>query len=416
MDATSILFKLINDYLGPIMGAAGYHISHLGTIETNSGSKLMYQNPKYIPGTNDPQIPQVLIPIIPITDADYLNIKLTPDYDLFSPFTYFKHAAYILIKLKDVLIPYCISQERQDSCEDEESLSTLGDYLQVYNKTDDKGMYEVGIVNTEDPQNPKTCISYSSEELVKSVWGCCVLIYLNYCNSSKTIPTQFRNIDRSWKHIQKMMGEWDKARKGIVQINNLSKESDYSNPNDIDLSVAQHDNGLDAGDYVCRNYSNSGYYLETNDGEDINDTVLQNYMTSLFSPDSLEPYIEPEPEVIPTEERRVNPVVETVTVTSPIQEEVIRINDEQSSINMKEEMQKEAEIEEESHKSIFSVKQTTSPETNPNLGMQMNNFGFGMNPMMMGMNMGMGAIGNLPPQSMDDACLGTFIDPYSAYR
>jgi hypothetical protein len=83
---------------------------------------------------------------------------------------------------------------------------------------------------------------------------------------------------------------------------------------------------------------------------------------------------------------------------------------------MKEEMQKEAEIEEESHKSIFSVKQTTSPETNPNLGMQMNNFGFGMNPMMMGMNMGMGAIGNLPPQSMDDACLGTFIDPYSAYR
>ena len=100
MEASKIFFDMINEYAAPILEAAGYHFSPQGFIEDYDGNKLFYQNPKYVDGTNDPQNPPFVYPVIPIDERSYLNIKATPEYELFNPFQNFRHACIVLIKLK----------------------------------------------------------------------------------------------------------------------------------------------------------------------------------------------------------------------------------------------------------------------------------------------------------------------------
>ena len=56
----------------------------------------------------------------------------------------------ILVKLREPMIPYCVSEELQDKCVGEEDYNLLANYISVYNSTTPDETYIVGYTNTED--------------------------------------------------------------------------------------------------------------------------------------------------------------------------------------------------------------------------------------------------------------------------
>ncbi len=412
---TSILYNVINEYLGPILSQTGYKITAEGFIERPNKDlkegyeRIMYQNPKYVQGTVDPTIPPILIPKVPITDRDYLNIKLTPNYDLFSPFTYFKHMAIVLLKLKDALIPFFISS---DDCHCEEDYDQYKDLITIGDKINEKGLCQIDLVSYEDKDKPVVLASYASEDVIKSMFGLCVTLYLEYIIPGKPVPAKYKNIDRTWAHIKREMEKWDKARVAVSQLSKVESTQNFSSP-ETDLSLAVADSMTTAEDIAIANF-NQNYYIEPEDCEDPNDPNIKAYLLSLMYPDGNIPYIKPD------EDERINPVVEE-KVLSPMEDEVVKINDNVAKETMKISMDNSRKIEEQKHcGSVFSMKkkpvETSQPQMpimNP-FGMQMNPYGFGMmgggNPFI-GMNQP-----KLPPSDMNEICLCNVVDPYANYR
>lgn len=400
-NASSIFFNLIHDYASPLLEAAGYQISPLGFIEDFKGNKIFYQNQKYVEGSNDPQNPPFIYPMVPIDDKGYLNIKATPEYELFNPFQTFKHTCIILLKIKKLLIPFVISKAALAMTEEEDYDSKFDNCLQVYNKRDEHGDYEVGITNCEDPANPKEVMKYSSESVIKSVWGLCVEIYNNFYATKEL--KQFKNIDRSWNKTQKLCEEWDKARRGLV-LEVKNEQENISNPDMVDFSNDNEDENLAFFD----NYK----YVEMKDNEDVNDEGLQNYLTSMFPQEQLIPYEEP---VLDDEEKELS--VEEEDKNVPIQQQMIQDNIEKAELA--EKAKEEEQVEQSSHRSVFSMRQQPQQvQQQPNMfNPMMGGFGmggFGMNPMMGNMN----GFGQLPATNLDNMDLsnGNYVNPFAAYQ
>lgn len=414
----SILYKTIVEYLGPIIDQTGYKITTDGFLQKPNENlkegyeRIMYQNPKYVQGTMDPTIPPVLIPKIPITNRDYLNIKLTPNYDLFSPFTYFKHMAIIMLKFKDSLAPLLVNGT--DDCHCEEDFDKFKDCITIGDKINEKGLSQIDLVSYEDPNNPVIIASYSSDDVVKSMFGLMVTLYIDYIIPGKPVPTKYKNIDRTWAHIKREMAKWDKDRIAVSQLQKAENSMNYSSP-ETDLSLAIKDSETTAEDIAIANF-NQNYFVETDDCENPQDPKLQAYLLSLMYPEGI-PYVKPD------DEERINPVVEEAVLT-PIEDEVVKINDDVAKETMKISMENERKIEEEKHcGSVFSMKKKPVDTSQP---MQFNPYGFGggFNPMMqqqygMGMNQNP-FVGyrkpNLPPASASEACLCNTIDPFANYR
>ena len=237
MDASKVFFDMITEYAGPLLNAAGYHITSAGFLEDANGNKIFYQNPKYVDGTNDPQNPPFIFPVVPIDERSYLNIKATPEMELFNPFQNYKHACIVLVKLKKVLIPFYIDQSKLDETDEEDYDGKFDDCFQIYSRTDNAGLREIGIVDVQDPAHPKELMKYSSDELTKAVWGLTVMIYNEFC-ASKPLK-QFKNIDRGWNKTQKLCDEWNKARASLLQQVKIEQEN-VLNPDMVDYT-----NGMD---------------------------------------------------------------------------------------------------------------------------------------------------------------------------
>ena len=417
--ASEILFNLINEYAGPILEASGYRISPLGFIESFNGEKICYQNPKYVTGVNDPQNPPIIYPVVPIDDKSYLNIKATPEYELYNPFQTFKQMCILLIKLKKVLIPFFISDEKLDNT-DEDDYDKFDELFQMYNKRNETGEYEIGVVCLEDQQNPKEIMKFSSDSVIKSAWGLCVEIYNNFCNSTQL--KQYKNVDRSWSKIQKLCEEWDKARKMLM--NNVSVEhNNVANPENMNYSGEDDTESFDDTDFL------SGYrFVVPNDPMDKNDEVLQNYLTSMFPQEQLEPYVEPEPDddvELTTEDEIIIPNVSVSEETNDSeQKSLISMIEEKDKLEAKAEgailqakMDDDNNVQQEEKRGVFSCvdNRNNSQIQQPNV--------FGMNPMMGGfnpygimnpMNMGMN---NMPNANINDMNLDrNFVDPFAMYR
>lgn len=413
----SILYKTIVEYLGPILDQTGYQITTDGFLQKPNADlkegyeRIMYQNPKYVQGTMDPTIPPVLIPKIPITNRDYLNIKLTPNYDLFSPFTYFKHMAIVMLKFKDALAPLLISDT--DDCHCEEDFDKFKDYITIGDKINEKGQCQIDLVNYENSNNPVIIASYASDDIIKSMFGLMVTLYIDYIIPGKPVPTKYKNIDRTWAHIKREMDKWDKDRVAVSQLSKIENNTNYSSP-ETDLSLAIKDSETTAEDIVIANF-NQNYFVEMDDCEDPQDPKLQAYLLSMMYPDGI-PYIKPD------DEERINPVVEE-KVLSPIEDEIVKINDNVAKETMKTNMENERKIEEEKHCGlVFSMKKKPVETSQPAFQQpQFNPYGFGgmMNPMMRqpygGMNITMKKP-VLPPSSVSEACLCNTIDPFANYR
>lgn len=434
MDASKVFFDMITEFAGPLLNAAGYHITSEGFLEDGSGNKIFYQNPKYIDGTNDPQNPPFIFPVVPIDERHYLNIKATPEMELFNPFQNYKHACLLLFKLKKVLIPFYIDQKALDETDEEDYDAKFDGLLQIYTKTDNAGLREVGIVDIQDPNNPKELMKYASEEITKAVWGLAVMIYNNFC-ATKPLK-QFKNIDRGWNKTQKMCDEWNKSRQGFLQQVKIEQEN-VLNPDMVDYTEGMDDKTVDILPFNVNNF------VEVGDCTDRNDPVLQQFLTNMFPASQLTPYVEPEPDggeelavtpevgvlpdtSMPTEEEMTVSQEEVEEGDEPIVEETgaVEVATENSTAEaqyFKTKMAEENLIEEESHdrKSVFSFSKPTNPQPrqnpmNPMMGMGM------MNPMMGGMMGGYNMFNpqqNLPASNIDDMNLcSTFVDPFAAYR
>lgn len=433
MDTTKIFFDMINEYAAPVLEAAGYHVSYQGFLEDYDGNKLFYQNPKWIDGTNDPQNPPFIYPMIPIDERSYLNIKTTPEYELFNPFQNFKHACIILVKLKKVLIPFFISKEALEETDEDDLDAKFDDCFQIYNKRDNTGQFEVGIVCTEDPSNPVEIIKYSSEELTKSVWALCVMIFVNFCSTK--LMKQFKSIDRSWNKTQKLCDEWNKARLSLLQNVKIEQEN-VLNPDMEDLTQ-----GIDIDDDDCNDNEIIQHmtmkYVDIGDGTDLNNSSLQDYLTSMFPMHQLQPYEEP----VSTDESAEFEVSSELVVPKdqvPTFDTMDKIETEKEKVVLKTKMDIEKEIEPESRRSIFKCNGNNLDKKykvnnasygnmmnpNPMMGMMNPMMGMGMNGMMNPMNpmnnmMGMGGMmqNKLPGSNVDEMnlCSG-HVDPFAAYR
>lgn len=420
--ASEILFNLISEYAGPILNASGYKISPLGFIESFNGEKICYQNPKYVSGVNDPQNPPIIYPVVPIDDKSYLNIKATPEYELYNPFQTFKQMCILLLKLKKVLIPFFISEEKLNNV-DEDDYDQFDDMFQMYNKRDETGEYEVGVVCLEDQQHPKEIMKFSSDNINKSVWGLCVEIYNNFCDSTQL--KQFKNIDRSWSKIQKLCDEWDKARRSLMSNVSVEHENVY-NPESMNYSGEEtSENTYDDTDFL------SGYkFIVPNDPMDKNDKVLQDYLTNMFPQHQLEPYVEQDPDddvSLETENEMVLPDTSMPEeVLHPENKSLIEVVEEKDKeeaavegAKLQTKMEEDNEVQQEEKRGVFSYASNNNQQTvqqpmfgmNPMIGGAFNPYGMGMmNPMNMGMN-------NMPGSNINEMNLDrNFVDPFAMYR
>ena len=281
----TILLNTILTYLGPIIEAAGHHIDPTtGMIVDNvTGQRIAYMNPRYQEGESDDSVPSVIVPVVPLNYEHFGVIREDPGLETFNPFSNPKHISAILYKLKKVLIPFVLSPVTLNKAHSEEEIDTLDEYLQLYNRTDKQKYFEVGIVSTETPEMPKEIIKAAGESHCQATWNLCVLIYNNYVNTDQKKPKkEFSNLDLSWRKINRRMEEWDKEKKLIIS------EIKQENKNIVD----------DSNEMM--NFSaNEGYNPDVNiplfsqPTEYVSEDEMDSFLTSLFDPEDLKPYIPP---------------------------------------------------------------------------------------------------------------------------
>jgi hypothetical protein len=323
--------------------------------------------------------------------------------------------------------------------------SKLKDLIQFYNATEADGRVRVGFCNTEDPENPVDVYTYIDDDIIKATWGLCVVAY-NATNRKH--PAIFDNIDKSWKKVLREMDEWDRLRKHIfsdVKEENLS----VSSIDHIDLSDSSSiDGGEQYQQIKCRPF------------DYVDDSKIDEFLTTMFNPDELETYIPDEEEIVEDEEEP-DPasIAETISdselaIGSAVEEsldfsgevgddsedvyaESDEENDEETEDSEKEEA--DCEYSEESQSTDHAVTaKSEGPSITLNRNVMMQNgfgsmygmpmpspmsvgypqfgMGMGMNPFFSQQNMGM--MGN--QQNGDirtmDLTGGENTDPFAAYR
>lgn len=377
--ATEILFNLIKTYVGPIMQMADLHVCPDGIIRNSQNGEIKYSNPKYQEGDVDKS--EIIYPIVPVSDELYLEMKERNDCELFNPFINFKHMATLAVKLKKALVPFCISKEKLNAALDEDDYDQFDEFINLFNNTEPSGMIKIGFSNNEDPASPKEVISYVAEDIVKATWGLCIQTLKYLDPHYETVP-EFKNIDRSWKHIQKVLVDWDKCKKTIIKNVKEDMKSGFS-VESMDLSDSTES---PEGVFSIKEYDDSDYVFDMND---TNNTDLQGYLTSLFDQDSLTPYVEPEesePEpVVVQETPETAPIVEAIT---PNEQEVEKSsNDTGSGISI-------SVNKNHANQPCMQMTQSSPMGMNPMMGGMYGMSMGGMNPMM-------GMMGNtFMPQGM----------------
>ena len=288
--AVEILFNTIREYAYPLIEACGLHLDPYGYIVDNSNKKVCFKNPKFTEGDDITTISPVLYPMIPLKDSDYLEIKEKNDVELFNPFTNIKHAILIAIKLKH-LASVDLNPELLKTAIDEDDWDKFDEYIGLSNDTNSMGQIDYALVDLSLPEKPEI-LRYvcPPNEPIKGLWALCVEMYNKYVSQRPPYLKQFQDIDKSWKKIQTAMRKWDKVRKDIVaeirKENNQNMNIEY-----MDLSDSLSP-GETANVYTMRKPLTANDFLMCDDGSDINDPVLQDYLTSLFNKESLKPVIE----------------------------------------------------------------------------------------------------------------------------
>lgn len=409
--AVEILFNTIQEYAYPLIEACGMHLDPYGYIVDNDNRKLCFKNPRYVEGTDTSEVSPVLYPVIPLKDADYLEIKDKLDTDLFNPFTNIKHMIIIAIKLKHLAV-VDLSPKLLSTAVDEDDWDKFDEYVGLSNDINSMGQIDYALVDLSLPEKPEI-VRYvcPPEEPVKGLWALCVEMYNRYISQKPPYLKQFQDIDKSWKKIVTAMKKWDKLRKGI--ISEIRKEDNQSmNVEYMDLSESVTP-GEAINIYTMDKPLTSDDFLMCEDGADMNGKLLQDFLTSLFNTDSLKPYEEP-----------VEADDEVETLVTPIGVSEQLGFEKMKDVDMTPVHKSEVIVEKE--EPIVEVQQPTNSifkkkTTNQQSSLNFNNPGmygnmFGMNPMMGGMGFNQNPMQmQAPSMNMDDLCLGDVINPFANY-
>lgn len=400
--ATEILFNAVQEYVYPIMEAAGLRVDPYGYIVDLKGKRLCMRNPRYQEGDNVSEVSPVNYLALPIRDSDYLEIKEKNDVELFNPFENIKHMIVIAVKLKKLAV-VDLSKELLNTAMDEDDYDKFDDYVGLSNDVNMNGEIDYALVDLYDPMK-REIVRHPcpANEPVKGLWALCVDVYNRYICPSGTLK-QFMDIEKSWKKIRAAMTKWDKARKTIIkeikQEEIASMSVDY-----MDLSDSTTP-GEAVNVYTMPHELTYDDFCMTDDGSDINQKNLQDYLTSLFLPESLAPVVE---------HKESDEEIETI-VTPEVEPPVIPTVTPQPAAVIKPVV--EPVIESEPPKKVNSMFKIAAKPSNQNnmMGNRMNQFG--MNPMMGNPAMyPTGYCGRSQTMDMDQLCLGDVIDPYSMYR
>lgn len=304
--ATEYLYELITKYVSPILEMCGVYMNTDGTFvyRNNNKTHLRFVNQRY---TDKSDLPQMLIECVPLSDQHYLEIMANPEMEIFNPFTNRSHALGLLVLMREAMIPYCISDEKQNSCSDEDDYNLLANYINIYNSVSEDGQDIVGFTNTENPIQVKDLYSYKSDDVLKSCFGLAVTVYKDI---NRKYPQEYGDIDKAWRKILALCNKWAKARPEIKRDIKAEKQQQYD-VNHMELSSGTIDNSFEPRlfdfytDYLMPTYNNDCFNIFTPFGWQLNlwdkhdkyvipnfQTILDsqnNYLTSLFGKDSLTP-------------------------------------------------------------------------------------------------------------------------------
>ena len=426
--ATEYLYEAISKYIAPILELSGYNLNCEGKFvhKDDPSNILRFTNPRYGDGMDPTLVPPIITPCVPISDKHYVEIKNDPTLDIFNPFVNKTHMIAVLVKLREPMIPYCVSEELQDKCVGEEDYSLLANYINIYNSMTPDETYIVGYTNTEDPVNTKDLYSYSSKDLFEACFGLAVTVYKEL---NRKYPPEFNDISKAWKKIQTLINKYNKERVSIKReikeeklesfdVNRMELSNhDINNFWEPRLFDFYHDFWWGSGGAVplcapnlfnIQEDKKSKYfylpweYIMCDQSE---------YLDSLFDKDSFKPYVEPEdgnnqqkqytmqPETSLVFDKTTNEAhveVENVPVVQP----VVTVDNNQQT----------------SHSS-FKIDTNRVHNNMPMMGNQMGV----MNPMMGGMNMGIytnyRTMNNAETYDVNkmDLTGGDIVNPFRAY-
>lgn len=423
--ATEYLYEAISKYIAPILELSGYNLTCEGKFvhKDDPSNILRFTNPRYGDGMDPTLVPPIITPCVPISDKHYVEIKNDPSLDIFNPFVNKTHMIAILVKLREPMIPYCVSEELQDKCVGEEDYNLLANYISVYNSTTPDETYIVGYTNTEDPVNTRDLYSYSSKDLFEACFGLAVTVYKEL---NRKCPPEFNDISKAWKKIQTLLNKYNKERVSIKReikeeklesfdVNRMELSNhDINNFWEPRLFDFYHDFWWGSGGAVPQCAPNlfniqedkrskyfylSWEYIMCDQSE---------YLNSLFDKDSFKPYVEPkEDDVVQQKQYTMQPETSLIfdKTTNETRVEVENVPVVKSAITVDDNQQT-------SHSS-FKINTNRVQNNMPMMGM--------INPMMGGMNMGMygnyGMMNNIDTYDMNkmDLTGGDVVNPFRAY-
>jgi hypothetical protein len=269
--ASEYLLEAINTYIKPLLSFGSVFINENGVlVNQESGQELYFKNDNF-QGLPD-EVPHSM-PIIPLSDSQYLYIKDTKGLEVFNPFMSIKHMELVVLQFKRGLIDFCVSDEKYN----ELSVDKLEELLQFYYTKMPGGSLVAGMSLVEDPENPQDIFTYMAADPLEAMWGLCITAYNAV---DKRHDPLFYEPEKSWKKAMRLVNKWEEGRKLVAPRAKAEQQENFGFAN-MDLTGD--------GNYTIREYGN-GYFVDEND--------MDSFMFSLFSPEELRP-LGPEVEAQP---------------------------------------------------------------------------------------------------------------------
>lgn len=456
--ATEILYEAIRKYIDPLFACCGIYIDPTtGILKQQNGIEIKFVNNRY---NGQPDVPQYIKPVVPLSDEHYIEIQNNPELDIYNPFVNRTHLFMILVKMRDAMIPFCVSKEKLANCQSEDDYDeTLANYIQFYNSTEN-GQCVVGFANVEVPEDTRDLYKFTSNDVMEATYGLAVIVAKDICGR---VPKDLEDVPKAWHKAQIMCEKWNKARKNIkrtIKEEHLeSFDINHMELSNNDINNIWNPMAFRMEEFVVTKHP--GFTIKQlkpreeyafSHTETVSDEQNQ-YLTSLFNPSSFTPVTAPAPTPVePVKEEPatettltfdgMNPVSEPVLTTTeivqpqpePIQEEQPKTmaasdytfskSSEQTPLmqfkvnNMRTVPEVSADVQ-PAHKGFHINKQVAGNmgmNMNPGMGYGVNGMGMPMN--MMGMGYGMNGMGmpqrqnNSYDMSKLDLTGGDIVNPY----
>jgi hypothetical protein len=213
--ATELLFEAYKNYIEPLLDFGWIRINEQGFLaEREHGNILHYINDNY---SGKPGEVPCTYPVVPLSDAHFLQIKENPEWELFNPFSSIKHMTLVALEFKRGLV---ILLSNESSILDLEQQEELIRFFYEEHGTDS---YLVGYCNVENEAEPKTLYTYIGNGFIEAMWGLCVTAFNDV---DRKHSQEFYDIEKTWRKIIRLVNKWDNERmKLLSQVKNEQQQN-----------------------------------------------------------------------------------------------------------------------------------------------------------------------------------------------